>query len=91
MSRVFRIYVKKREEFAVEAKEVLENLKVQLKLENLENTQGNICAEADGMVKSLSVQDTKKQGKNQTHMWADAVCRLLLNCQNPIQTQKGKN
>ena len=37
MSRVFRIYVKKREEFAVEAKEVLENLKVQLKLENLEN------------------------------------------------------
>ncbi len=37
MSRVFRIYVKKRDEFAVEAKEVLENLKVQLKLENLEN------------------------------------------------------
>ena len=37
MSRVFRIYVKKREGFAVEAKEVLENLKVQLKLENLEN------------------------------------------------------
>ena len=35
MSKVFRIYVKKREEFAVEAKEVLENLRVQLKLDNL--------------------------------------------------------
>ena len=37
MSKVFRIYVKKREEFAVEAKEVLENLRVQLKLDNLKS------------------------------------------------------
>ncbi len=37
MSKVFRIYVKKREEFAVEAKEVLENLRVQLKLDNLKD------------------------------------------------------
>ena len=37
MSKVFRIYVKKRKEFAVEAKEVLENLRVQLKLDNLKD------------------------------------------------------
>ena len=38
-------------------KRELENVQEDLgKLENLENTQGNICAEADGMVKSLSVQ-----------------------------------
>lgn len=38
-------------------KRELENVQEDLgKLENLENTQGNIFAEADGMVKSLSVQ-----------------------------------
>lgn len=39
MSRVYRIYVKKQKEYAVEAYELLENLKTQLKLENLEDIE----------------------------------------------------
>ena len=36
MSKVYRIYVEKRKDFAVEAAEILENLKTQLKLDSLE-------------------------------------------------------
>lgn len=36
MNKVYRIYVEKRKEFAVEAAEILENLKTQLKLSDLE-------------------------------------------------------
>ena len=35
MDKVYRIFVEKREQFAVEAKEVLHNLKTQLKIEKL--------------------------------------------------------
>ena len=37
MSKVYRVYVEKREEFKVEAKETLNNLRTQLKLNNLED------------------------------------------------------
>ena len=37
MSRVYRVFVKKRKDFAVEALEVLNNLKTQLKINNLED------------------------------------------------------
>ena len=37
MSRVYRVYVKKRKDFAVEALEVLNNLKTQLKITTLED------------------------------------------------------
>ena len=36
MSKVYRVYVEKRKDFAVEADEIFENLKTQLKLSNLE-------------------------------------------------------
>ncbi|MBE6113472.1 MAG: phosphoribosylformylglycinamidine synthase [Erysipelotrichaceae bacterium] len=39
MSRVYRVFVEKREDFAVEAREILENLRTQLKLGNLKNLQ----------------------------------------------------
>ncbi|MDY4788861.1 MAG: phosphoribosylformylglycinamidine synthase [Bacilli bacterium] len=39
MSKVYRVFVEKRLDFAVEAKEVLENLKSQLKLTNLVNVR----------------------------------------------------
>ena len=39
MNKVHRIYVEKRIEYAVEAKELLHNLKTQLKLKNLENVK----------------------------------------------------
>lgn len=39
MSRVYRIYVKKQKEYAVEAYELLENLKSQLKIEGLEDIE----------------------------------------------------
>ena len=35
MSKVFRVYVEKRNEFAVEAKEILETLKSQLEIKEL--------------------------------------------------------
>ncbi len=35
MSKVYRIYVEKRKDYAVEANEILDNLKTQLKMENL--------------------------------------------------------
>lgn len=37
MNKVYRIYVEKRKDYAVEAKEILENLKTQLKMDHLEN------------------------------------------------------
>ena len=37
MNKVNRVYVEKRKEYAVEALEILNNLKVQLKLDNLNN------------------------------------------------------
>lgn len=37
MSKVYRIYVEKRKEYAVEADEVLNNLRTQLKLDNIES------------------------------------------------------
>lgn len=39
MKKVYRIFVEKKKEFAVEANDVLTNLKTQLKLENLENVR----------------------------------------------------
>ncbi len=39
MNKVHRIYVEKRNEYAVEAKELLHNLQTQLKLKNLENVK----------------------------------------------------
>ena len=36
MNKVYRVYVEKRKDFAVEADEILENLRTQLKMTNLE-------------------------------------------------------
>ena len=35
MNKVYRVYVEKRKEYAVEAVEILNNLKTQLKIDNL--------------------------------------------------------
>ena len=37
MSLVYRVYVEKKKDYAVEAHEILENIRVQLKLNNLED------------------------------------------------------
>ena len=39
MSKVYRVYVKKRHDYAVEAQEILTNLKTQLKIENLKEVE----------------------------------------------------
>ena len=39
MSRVYRVFVEKRKDYAVEAAEIFNNLKTQLKLEKLENVK----------------------------------------------------
>ena len=53
MSKVYRVYVEKRKDFAVEADEIFENLKTQLKLSNLEGVSVVNRYDVQGITKEV--------------------------------------
>ena len=56
MSKVYRVYVEKRKDFAVEADEIFENLKTQLKLSNLEGVSVVNRYDVQGITKEVLEQ-----------------------------------